>query len=194
MPGRPRSFEPSAALTQAMDVFWARGYEATGIAHLEVATGLGRQSLYGAFGDKRTLFAKVVEHYFDNVIKPALIDVLDAPGSGRANIERVFAIWEAAALADDFRGCLVGNGISEVSSKDHAMAEVLVRKLTMLEAAFTRAIRRAQKDGEINKGIDAKALAGALVAISQGLSITARVRHSRSQVRGVLEQARRLLD
>jgi TetR/AcrR family transcriptional repressor of nem operon len=191
--GRPRSFEPDTVLAQAMGVFWAKGYEATGIADLEAATGLGRQSLYGAFGDKRALFTKVVDYYFENVLKRGLIDVLDAPGSGLANIKRVFELWETAAQARDFQGCLVGNGLAEVSSKDHEMGRVLIRKLSLLEAAFVRAIRRAQADAEISAEIDAPSAGRALVAISQGLAVIARVRHQPDLLHGVVEQALRLI-
>ena len=85
-----------------MRLFWRKGYEATGIAELERATGLGRQSLYGAFGDKRSLFLRVVERYFERVLEPYIVDILDAPGSGRANVERIFQQWEATAVAPDF--------------------------------------------------------------------------------------------
>src|SRR5512139_3231149 len=79
--GRPRSFDPDEVLEHAMGVFWRKGFDATGVADLEAATGLGRQSLYGAFGDKRALFAQVVDFYFARVLKPGLVDVLDAEGS-----------------------------------------------------------------------------------------------------------------
>ena len=40
-----------------------------------------------------------VERYFERVLKPYVVDVLDAPGSGRANVERIFQQWEAATEA-----------------------------------------------------------------------------------------------
>lgn len=177
-----------------MDVFWTKGYEATGIADLEAATGLGRQSLYGAFGDKHHLFELAVDRYFETVLKPGIIDVLDAPGSGRGNIERVFQIWEHVAAEPNFRGCLVGNSASQLAATDAAMAKFLGRKLKLLEEAITRAVRRAQGDGEIAATLDPKALARALLAISQGLAIVARVQPSRALVSGVLANARRLLE
>ena len=64
---------------------------------IEQATGLGRQSLYGAFGDKRALFLRIVERYFERVLKPYVVEVLDAPGSGRAEPRAHFEQWEAAA-------------------------------------------------------------------------------------------------
>ena len=57
-------FDEDQVLERAMNVFWALGYEGAGIADLEKATELGRQSLYGAFGSKRELFGRVVEFYF----------------------------------------------------------------------------------------------------------------------------------
>src|SRR3954467_5082431 len=131
--GRPRGFDEEQVLDQVMFLFWHKGYEATGLADLEQATGLGRQSLYGAFGDKRALFLRIVERYFERIIKPYLLDVLDAPGSARANLERVFEQWEATAVAPDFQGCLVGNSVPEFGAKDSEMAGVLRRKLELME-------------------------------------------------------------
>ena len=177
-----------------MFLFWRKGYEATGVADLERATGLGRQSLYGAFGDKRALFLRIVERYFERVLKPYVVDVLDAPGSGRANLERIFQQWEAAAQAAEFHGCLVGNSVPEFGAKDSEMSEVLRRKLELMEAAFMRALRRAKHDGEVNSELDTRATARSLLTIAQGLSVVARVNREPAFVRGVLLTARRLLE
>jgi len=175
-------------------LFWAKGYEATGIVELEQATGLGRQSLYGAFGDKRALFLRIVERYFERVLKPHVVDVLDAPGSGRANIERILSQWESVASAAEFHGCLVGNSVPEFGAKDVQMSEVLGRKLELLEAAFNRALRRAKQSGEVNPELDNRATARSLLTIGQGLAVVARVNREPAFVRGVLQTARRMLD
>lgn len=174
--------------------FWQRGYEGTGLADLERATALGRQSLYNAFGDKRALFARVVEHYFERVLKPAHIDVLDQPGSARAHIERVFAAWERTALAPEFNGCLVGNAVSELGLRDTEVGAVLRRKLELLEAAFGRALRRAKRACEVRHDLDVKATARALLTIGQGLAVVARVQRDPDFVRAVVGVARRSLD
>lgn len=192
MAGRPREFDVEQVLGRAMLVFWRQGFEATGLVDLERATGLGRQSLYGVFGDKRGLFLAVVEHYFVHVLKPG-IDVLDQPGSGRANLEQIFGAWEATACAPDFHGCLVGNSVPEFGSRDAEMAAVLQRKLEMLEAAFGRALRRAKRDGEVRPELDVKNTARALLTLAQGLAVVARSNRDPAFVRGVVQVARELL-
>lgn len=177
-----------------MHAFFVRGYEGTSLAHLEEATGLGRQSLYGAFGDKRALFERVVEHYFQTQLKPGLIDILDAPGSGLENIERLLTLMEQVAIGEHFNGCLVGNSIAELGVIDKDTAELLARKLGLIEEALVRALRRAQKDGEVRASLDVRGTARSLLALVQGLSVVARVNRERAFVRSVLQSARRLLE
>ena len=191
--GRPRGFEIEQVLGRAMLVFWQKGFEATGLVDLERATGLGRQSLYGVFDDKRGLFLAVVEHYFAHVLKPG-IDVLDQPGSARASIEQIFGAWEATAAQPEFHGCLLGNSVPEFGSRDPEMAAVLQRKLELLEAAFARALRRAKRDAEVSAELDVKNTARALLTLGQGLAVVARANRDPAFVRGVVQAARRLLD
>jgi len=69
------------ALARAAEVFWKAGYAGTSLDDLVEATGMNRPSLYAAFGDKRDLYLKTLEHYRDE--------------------SRILA---RAALADDPRG------------------------------------------------------------------------------------------
>ena len=177
-----------------MFLFWKKGYEATGLVDLEQATGLGRQSLYGAFGDKRALFLRVVERYFERVLEPYIVNVLDAPGPARANVERIFEQWQATTEAPEFHGCLVGNSVPEFGAKDSEMSDILRRKLELLEAAFTRALRRAKQEGEVNAQLDARATARSLLTLAQGLAVVARVNREPAFVRSVIQTARHLLD
>ena len=62
---RPKEFSEIAALDAAVDCFWQRGYEATSMRDLAVSMGISAPSLYNAFGDKQTLFARALERYLD---------------------------------------------------------------------------------------------------------------------------------
>ncbi|TIX24457.1 MAG: helix-turn-helix transcriptional regulator, partial [Mesorhizobium sp.] len=48
--GRPRTFDRTAALRRAMEVFWAKGYEGASMSELTAAMGINSPSLYAAFG------------------------------------------------------------------------------------------------------------------------------------------------
>ena len=54
--GRPRAYDPDAALRAARDIFWVKGYAATSLDDIVEATGMNRPSLYAAFGDKEAIY------------------------------------------------------------------------------------------------------------------------------------------
>ena len=61
--GRPRSFDERDALEKATRVFRSKGYDGVTIDDLVAGMGVGRPSLYSIFGDKRTLFLRVLKAY-----------------------------------------------------------------------------------------------------------------------------------
>src|SRR5258708_31243169 len=62
---RPREFDEDKILAAVRDQFWRQGYAATSLDDLMRVTGLGKGSIYGAFGDKRNLFLAVLRVYAD---------------------------------------------------------------------------------------------------------------------------------
>ena len=61
--GRPRSFDETAALAKAIQVFWLKGYDGVTIDDLVAGMGVGRPSLYSIFGDKRAIFLRALHAY-----------------------------------------------------------------------------------------------------------------------------------
>src|ERR1700745_1218581 len=107
--GRPRAFDPDAALDRAMHVFWAKGYEGASLSDLTRAMRINRPSLYAAFGNKEQLFRKVLDRYMDGPVAwfgKALV----AP-KARDVVEQIFL--GTARMAEDPRipaGCLMVQG------------------------------------------------------------------------------------
>src|ERR1700736_5213962 len=58
---RPRGFDETTVLQRARARFRSPGFAGTSIDDVAAATGLGKGSLYGAFGDKRQLYLRVFE-------------------------------------------------------------------------------------------------------------------------------------
>src|SRR5258708_13731747 len=65
---RTRELDETAVLDAAAQCFWARGYEATSVRDLIEKTGITGASLYNAFGDKRSLYQKALDHYVDQSV------------------------------------------------------------------------------------------------------------------------------
>src|SRR3569833_3865101 len=86
--GRPRSFDEAEARERATQVYWSKGYDGVTIDDLVAGMGVGRPSLYAVFGDKRTLFLRVLKAYAER--KGALAaKALLSPQPLRASIASV---------------------------------------------------------------------------------------------------------
>ncbi len=171
---RPREFEHDVVLDRAMRVFWSRGYEAASIRHLVGRMGIQRGSLYETFGDKRALFFAAIDRY-DRVVTARLLATLDAPTSALDAIRAFFRLKVELSLEPGRpRGCLVTNSATELGSRDRGAASRVGAVLTKIEAAFHRALVRAQAAGEIDPTEDPRALARYLTSSAQGLSVMAK--------------------
>src|SRR5260370_10882735 len=60
---RPREFDTDSALDGAIAMFREHGFEGSSAQMLVDAMGIGRQSLYAAFGDKWQLYCSAVRRY-----------------------------------------------------------------------------------------------------------------------------------
>src|ERR1700751_5159134 len=83
-----KQFDRNEVLDRATAAFWSRGYEATSIDELVEATGIGRGSLYGTFGDKRQLFLAALDRYWNTVGMEIFAQLSDP--EARPPIERMF--------------------------------------------------------------------------------------------------------
>ncbi|MFJ6632680.1 TetR/AcrR family transcriptional regulator [Streptomyces sp. NPDC091376] len=173
---RPRSFDEQHVLQAAREVFWDRGYTAASLDDLMTATGLGKGSLYGAFGDKRQLFLRALDAYRVEQLR-AVREVLDGDGPA---LERLTRLLEGVArgYGDDAgrRGCLLVNSTSELHGQD---PEVISRSRATYQAVedlLVDCVEEAQRDGDIAPDADARELGRLLLATLQGMEFLAKTR------------------
>ncbi|SRR6266852_2590345 len=184
---RPREFEHDAVLDRAMRIFWSRGYEATSVQNLVDHMGIQRGSLYATFGDKRALFFAAIDRY-DRMVTAKLLAALNEPASGTEAIRQFFRLKiEWAVAANRPRGCLVTNSATELASRDRRTAGRVGAVLTKIEAAFQRAVVRAQQAGEIDPARDPRALARFLTSSAQGLSVMTKTFSERAMLEDIVE-------
>ena len=182
---RPREFDIDIALDRAMQTFWSNGYDGTSLDDLCLATGLGRSSLYGAFGDKHALLLRSLDRY-------------EELGLARINaaLERPVPVRDAiSGFIDDLidkiidgsgrRGCFVGNCTAELGRQDSEVNARVRRSMGRVEATFKAALIRAQERKEINKKTDVAAVARFLVAGIQGLRLVGKANPDRKTLKDI---------
>ncbi|MBE9052780.1 TetR/AcrR family transcriptional regulator [Nostocales cyanobacterium LEGE 11386] len=174
VPGRPREFDRISALTKAMNVFWSLGFSKTTYAELEYNTGLHRQSLVYAFGNKKSLFNQALKHYAATRVQK-VIDILEASSSPLENICTVFAMWAKDAQNDTTPGCLFVNTSVEIGQSEPAIAQIVEDSTQRLIKAFHQAFKAGQDRGEITIKVDAADLARQAVAIGDGALLRSKV-------------------
>lgn len=177
MAGRPKSYDDAQVLTEAMRTFWEQGYEATSYADLEKSTGLGRQSLYGAFGDKKSLFTAALKHYGQSVTQLSL-DILHGDGSPVGNINK----WLRRLVERAGRlqiGCLLTNTAIEAGTHAPDVQEVVQQELARVEQALQTTIRRAVSTGELSPQTNVHEVATYFFGVAQGLMVMGRMGQSR---------------
>ncbi|MER6048497.1 TetR/AcrR family transcriptional regulator [Streptomyces sp. NPDC001793] len=185
--GRPKQFDPDAAVEQAMQVFWRKGYAATTPQDLVDALGIGKGSLYNAFGSKHALFERALVRYRDDQAQ-ALIDMLERPGPVKERLSEALHLLVVLDLGDpDRRGCLAVNVAAELTGADETATELVRRMFDRTEGAFRALIEEGQRAGEIAPDRDARAIGSMLLATVVGLRLLARVAEGPERLTRVIE-------
>jgi TetR/AcrR family transcriptional repressor of nem operon len=180
---RPKAFDEDTALEAAAQLFWSHGYEGTSMADLEEGMGMGRQSIYNAFGDKKALFLKALERYITR--NGAQLDsTLRGPTRGLAAVRRHFEeLVDFATPPGPRRGCLVANSILEVGDDDQEIAGRCRANQEEVLAGLRHALHTAVEDGELGTELDVDATARMLLAQTYGLSVLSKAGASRRELK-----------
>ncbi len=188
-----KQYDEGAVLDQAMEAFWAHGYEATSIQDLVAATGVNRGSLYAAFPDKRALFIRALEHY-DRQHRRDFLAAIARDHPPREAILAVFReVVRASRDGQNRKGCLLVNTALEVSPHDPEIEKIVKASLEAVEAFFRAMIKAGQKEGTIGSEISAKETAQLLFGLFLGLRVITRSRPQKSLMRTIAKQAEALL-
>src|SRR5580658_8658977 len=166
--GRPRAFDAENALDRAMKVFWQKGYLGTSLSDLTDAMGINRPSLYAAFGNKKSLFRKVLDRYLKGP-SVYLSEALREP-TARAVVERVF--YGVVDLLTDPRTpttCMWVHGA--LSCGDDPLREEFAAQRAAGLAELRARFKRAIADDDLPPASDADTLAHYAQTVNFGLTV-----------------------
>ncbi|MFD6447669.1 TetR/AcrR family transcriptional regulator [Promicromonospora sp. NPDC060204] len=171
---RPRQFDEDEVLRAVCDQFWDAGYAATSLQDLMRVSGLGKGSLYAAFGDKHELFLRVLRRYvasLDRAVRRSIDSAPSALEGLRSFVMMPVGDPEGVAAR---RGCLLANSTTELAAVDPTVAAEARRAYEETTTTLAEAVRRAQAEGDVGATIDPVGTARALLAAQQGLTFMGR--------------------
>ncbi|ABV93616.1 putative regulatory protein [Dinoroseobacter shibae DFL 12 = DSM 16493] len=146
-PGRPREFDPDEMLDRILGLFWENGYEGTGLSDITRATGLGKASLYAAFGNKHQIYLRALARYEQTVVSPGAAALRAPDTPPRDRIARFLsAPVEAVVQAGDHRGCFLCNAVSDRAALDPETDRMVQRGYGILRRALAATLREADPD------------------------------------------------
>jgi len=167
-PGPAKQFDREQALSEAMHLFWAKGYDAVGVSELLDTMGIGRQSMYDTFGSKRELFLSALRQYVSGQVA-AVQGLLQASDRPMEDIDAAFDYWKQLVRLG--RGCFAGNSFSELGPRDPEVAQVLQRGMQGVAGAFQETLQRAVDRGDLQPDTDVAGLADLIVTTGQGVAL-----------------------
>ena len=166
---RPRKFDEADVVAAARDEFWTRGYAATSVDDLTSVTGLGKGSLYGAFGDKHGLFLRALDDYIGTALDSVRTQLRDPAHSAYDRLTRHIRAQARAVAADRARReCMMAKSAAELSATDEAVERAVEHAYAEWHAELVECIKEAQRDGAIDKKQNPRALATTLLAFMRG--------------------------
>lgn len=191
---RPREFDETAVLDAAVQCFWARGFEATSVRDLAEGMGMTSASLYNAFGDKRTLYRRALNHYLDQTVR-ARVARLETAMPPREAIAQFFDEVIKRSLCDrQRRGCMLVNTALEVAPHDAEFRSIVAEELKQIEAFFYRCIQAGQLSRVIPADHLAEDMARLLLSVLLGIRVLARSRPQRDLLEGAIRPVFRMLN
>lgn len=180
-----KQFDEAAAVLSAAHAFWEKGFAGTSLSDLEAATGLGRSSLYNAFGSKEALYERALESYADTYARP-ILKALELPDI-RAAIGEFFSLAVQALLdASTPPGCLAAMACLETGGTEGPGARFTAFQLKVIGSELRAALDRGVASGQLAGETDTAALALTYTALLRGLASLHKGGHGARELQAVV--------
>ncbi|MGM1058490.1 TetR/AcrR family transcriptional regulator [Saccharothrix sp. Mg75] len=190
---RPRKFRESDVISNASEVFAVRGLAAATLDDLVRATGLGKQSLYNAFGGKRELFFRALSEDREEATRA----VSEALGhDGASPLERIRGHLLTMAIefsSSDRRVSLTTRALVESTGEEDPLSTATKAGIEQLAGIYARCLEHARENGDLAEDVNVQSLALYFVAVTRGMELLGRAGVGRGVLTAVALDALRAL-
>ena len=181
---RPKEFDEDGALRKAIRLFSQQGFAATSTENLMRAMGVGRQSMYDTFGDKRALFLRALEMYVTESVHAVRAE-LEKPGSALSAIQNALVTFAERNDLSSAEGCMGLNAISEFGQRDSEVTRITRRAAQVQRQALMLTLTRAKAEGELDADVDLESMADFFESTLAGIRMAAKAGKSRRALRNI---------
>lgn len=184
---RTRTFDPTTALSAAVDLFSAKGYSDTSMDDIVRATGVSRYGLYGTFGNKRELFEQALDRYAEGMGKQSFLRLLE-PDASLAHIRTIFDERVTdMCCTEGHKGCLFIHTAMQLAPENEELQGVLKKFMKRMSKAFAVGLESAQEKGEVRPDLDTAAAGELLTSTMFGLAVLGRTGFGREALDGIVD-------
>jgi len=171
---RNKSFDEHQVLEKIGHLFWRQGYSSTSMDEICDHVSLTKTSVYNAYGDKASLFKKVVDWYMADVF----IEGFAAMENGQTVSEKVSAFLRYFLVQQDIgiisRGCLLTSNLLEMQHTEPELYAYLNQQMSQVSTTIENYLAGEQRAGRLNGDADPAELAEYLMTLLQGLRVRSR--------------------
>ncbi len=188
--GRPREFDENAVLDKALSIFWKNGYSATSLDELSAATGINRPSLYSAFGDKKSLYRRVLGK-FENEFLGRIETILNTGPDIKTDLLNFYntALITFQPNKNTFLGCPVLCTASVVSHSESDIRDDLSRALIKIDLILEKRFVKAIKNKELSLSKNPKTLGRIASSVFHSLAIRVRAQQTGLNFKAYIKQS-----
>ncbi|MRN53637.1 TetR/AcrR family transcriptional regulator [Paenibacillus monticola] len=189
---RSKEFDIDTVLGKAMTIFWQQGYEKTSMQDLVSGMGIHKRSMYDTFGDKHTLYMKVMERYTE-IISAKMEERVQGLPSAKGAIRLLF---ETTVHKDDAepKGCLFVNTAVELSNHDPIAVAKVNQSFMSNERLLEQLVQHGQENGEISGQYSPLVLSFYLHNALVGLRVMVKTTSDLQKLDGIIDTTLAILD
>ncbi|WP_306216131.1 TetR/AcrR family transcriptional regulator [Actinoplanes sp. RD1] len=190
---RPRKFVERDVVSSAGEVFAVHGLAATTLDDLVQATGLGKQSLYNAFGGKRELFLRALSEDREEAAR-AVTEALGHRDAAPVELIRGHMLRLAIEFSRaDTRVSLTTRALVESTGEQDQLATATKAGIEELAEIYGHCLEDARASGDLPADANVPSLAMYFVAITRGMELLGRAGVGRAALTAVALDALRVL-
>ncbi len=187
---KPKNFDPEKTLQKITDTFAKHGYEGTSLDMLIKETGLGKQSIYNTFGDKKSMLAKALG--YSGKKSEAFDFLLNTNLSGRERLESFF-LAIVSECNKKSPGCLATNVLLEKGASDEEISKVATATWEKMRTLLESVVSDGIKDKSIFNSNKAELLSYMLINFLSGLRVTLRATADKEKAKQMVRASLKIM-